>query len=283
MVSFIISRLVILVFGTLYPAYASYKAVKTRNVKEYVKWMMYWIVFALFTCIETVSDIFASLIPCYYEAKILFIFWLLSPWTKGASYLYRKFIHPTLSKREKEIDEYIATASDKGYETLKRVSKNGLTIAANAFMTSAIKGQTTILDQIRVYTNSPEKGHEDENFQKDELSLPNEVDNRVIEEQQSQPAEKDQDVAPSEESRTNTRRRRRRDLNKELDQSDSNKNQQDNESNITMKRYNYGHYAAEGSVKQYAKRHQELTGSKSSSSSHHSTRATRSSTRSLHS
>ena len=25
-----------LIFGTLYPAYASYKAVKTRNVKEYV-------------------------------------------------------------------------------------------------------------------------------------------------------------------------------------------------------------------------------------------------------
>ena len=25
-----------LVFGTLYPAYASYKAVKTKNVKEYV-------------------------------------------------------------------------------------------------------------------------------------------------------------------------------------------------------------------------------------------------------
>ncbi|TMS22671.1 Receptor expression-enhancing protein 3 [Larimichthys crocea] len=36
MVSWIISRSVVLVFGTLYPAYYSYKAVKTKNVKEYL-------------------------------------------------------------------------------------------------------------------------------------------------------------------------------------------------------------------------------------------------------
>ena len=27
-----------LVFGTLYPAFKSFKAVKTKNVKEYVSW-----------------------------------------------------------------------------------------------------------------------------------------------------------------------------------------------------------------------------------------------------
>ena len=31
-----------LVFGTLYPAYASYKAVKTKNVKEYVSTKLYF-------------------------------------------------------------------------------------------------------------------------------------------------------------------------------------------------------------------------------------------------
>jgi len=30
-----------LVLGTLYPAYASYKAVKTRNVKEYVSFYLH--------------------------------------------------------------------------------------------------------------------------------------------------------------------------------------------------------------------------------------------------
>ncbi|XP_033119406.1 uncharacterized protein T19C3.4-like [Anneissia japonica] len=157
MVSYIVSRLVVLVFGTLYPAYSSYKAIKSRNVKEYVKWMMYWIVFAIFSCVETFSDIFAAIIPFYYEAKILFIFWLISPWTKGATYMYRKFIHPTLSKKEKDIDDYIAHASDKGYEAFRKVSQNGLQIAANVVMKSAVKGQATLIDQIRRYQSDEHK------------------------------------------------------------------------------------------------------------------------------
>ncbi|KAK0152412.1 Receptor expression-enhancing protein 2 [Merluccius polli] len=90
-----------LAFGTLYPAYSSYKAVKTKNVKEYVKWMMYWIVFALFSTAETVTDMVLSWFPFYFELKIAFVIWLLSPYTKGSSVLYRKFVHPTLSNKEK--------------------------------------------------------------------------------------------------------------------------------------------------------------------------------------
>lgn len=74
-----------IVFGTLYPAYSSYKAVKSRDLKEYVsallyladendtvwrwvwlrlsptlqvKWMMYWIIFALFSTVEVFTDMF---------------------------------------------------------------------------------------------------------------------------------------------------------------------------------------------------------------------------------
>lgn len=33
--------------------------------------------------------------------KILFVIWLLSPATRGSSVLYRRFVHPQLTKREK--------------------------------------------------------------------------------------------------------------------------------------------------------------------------------------
>ncbi|KAJ6667827.1 hypothetical protein lerEdw1_016148 [Lerista edwardsae] len=162
-----------------------------------VKWMMYWIVFAFFTTAETLTDIILSWFPFYFELKIAFVIWLLSPYTKGSSVLYRKFVHPTLSNKEKrsgsesaivhrrrqslpltsrplapqvlllgiagkqwllrqaglaaaphhqqytqclEIDEYISQARDKSYETMMRVGKRGLNLAANAAVTAAAKG-----------------------------------------------------------------------------------------------------------------------------------------------
>ncbi|XP_076363566.1 receptor expression-enhancing protein 1-like isoform X1 [Tachypleus tridentatus] len=139
-----------LVFGTLYPAYASYKAVRTKNVKEYVKWMMYWIVFALFTFVETLFDIVVSFwLPFYYEMKILFVLWLLSPATKGSSILYRKFVHPQFMKREKEIDECLATARDRGYASLVHLSSRGLSYATAVIMQTAMRGQMSIVNHIR--------------------------------------------------------------------------------------------------------------------------------------
>uniref|UniRef100_A0A1Q3F676 Receptor expression-enhancing protein n=2 Tax=Culex tarsalis TaxID=7177 RepID=A0A1Q3F676_CULTA len=128
-----------LLFGTLYPAYASYKAVRTKNVKEYVKWMMYWIVFAFFTCIETFTDILLSWFPFYYEIKVILVLWLLSPATRGSSTLYRKFVHPMLTRREQEIDDYINQAKEKGYTAVLQLGSKGVNYATNVIMQTAIK------------------------------------------------------------------------------------------------------------------------------------------------
>ncbi|XP_041066064.1 receptor expression-enhancing protein 1-like isoform X1 [Carcharodon carcharias] len=141
-----------LTFGTLYPAYTSYKAVKTKNVKEYVRWMMYWIVFAIFTTVETFMDIFVSWFPFYYEIKVAFIVWLLSPYTKGASMIYRKFIHPTLSSKEKEIDCYISQAKERGYETMVNFGRKGLNMAATAAVSAAAKSQGAIAGRLRSFS-----------------------------------------------------------------------------------------------------------------------------------
>jgi receptor expression-enhancing protein 1/2/3/4 len=92
----------------LYPAYCSYKAVKNKDVREYVHWMMYWIVFAFYSFFETFADTFAAgWFPFYYELKIVFMLWLLSPATRGGSVIYRRIIHPTLVLHEPEIDAYL--------------------------------------------------------------------------------------------------------------------------------------------------------------------------------
>ncbi|KAL2720654.1 bromodomain-containing protein -like isoform X1 [Vespula squamosa] len=135
-----------LVFGTLYPAYASYKAVRTQNVKEYVKWMMYWIVFALFTCAETFTDVFFSFwFPFYYEIKIILVLWLLSPATKGSSILYRRFVHPALTRREAEIDEALARATEQGYKAVLHLGTRGVNYATTVLMQTAIKNLPNII------------------------------------------------------------------------------------------------------------------------------------------
>ncbi|NXI70876.1 REEP4 protein, partial [Anseranas semipalmata] len=117
-----------------------------------VRWMMYWIVFALFMATETITDIFLPWLPFYYEVKMAFVIWLLSPYTRGASLLYRKFVHPTLSRREKEIDTYIIQAREQGYETMVRFGKRGLNIAATAAVQAAAKSQGALAGRLRSFT-----------------------------------------------------------------------------------------------------------------------------------
>lgn len=49
--------------------------------------------------------------PFYYEFKIVFVLWMLSPMTQGSSFLFKKFVHPQLARREK--------VSVAGYQLLK--------------------------------------------------------------------------------------------------------------------------------------------------------------------
>ena len=111
--------------------------------------MMYWTVFALFTTLETFLDIFFSWFPFYYEIKILFILWVLSPATHGSSLLYKKVVHPLLISREKEIDELIEKAKQQGYTTCLNLFSSGFQYASNLFLNSAIKGQSFLGTQLK--------------------------------------------------------------------------------------------------------------------------------------
>ncbi|KAI6239551.1 Receptor expression-enhancing protein [Aphelenchoides fujianensis] len=156
MISILFSRLAILVCGMLYPAYKSFKAVRLKDAKEYMKWMMYWIAFAIFCVAESFADIFVSFwFPFYYELKILFILWLVSPWTKGGTILYRKasllallfpiidsilqWIHPTLMKHEEEIDVVIQKAGQFG--------RRALVYAQDIVRTAALRGHTYLVPE----------------------------------------------------------------------------------------------------------------------------------------
>ncbi|GFU49704.1 receptor expression-enhancing protein 4 [Nephila pilipes] len=134
-------------FGILYPAYASYKTVKTKNVRDYVKWMMYWIVFALYTSIEIFTDMFLAFwFPFYYEFKILFVLWLICPATRGSTYIFKKFINPLLSRHEAVLDAYISSSLDNGFEVLKKLGAQGIEYIRHFVIEFLNKGQTTAIN-----------------------------------------------------------------------------------------------------------------------------------------
>ncbi|CAG5118164.1 unnamed protein product [Candidula unifasciata] len=159
---------------TLFPAYL------------FVKWMMYWIVFALFCTVETFSDFLLSWFPFYYEFKIVFVLWLLSPFTQGSSFLFRKFVHPQLARREKDIDELIDQTIKQGYSTFFDLGNKGIKV----ILKSVITGQSKLVDHLRhSYSTSDlsNDGHDivprQDAVGDREEEKEYELDNRLIEDQ----------------------------------------------------------------------------------------------------
>lgn len=96
-----------IIFSIIYPAYGSFKAIRNKDIREYLKWIVYWIVFAFFHCFEILSDAILNWFPFYYEIKVIFLIWLLGPSSRGAMKFYKSIIHPTLISKEQVSRKYL--------------------------------------------------------------------------------------------------------------------------------------------------------------------------------
>ncbi|QDZ21222.1 HVA22-like protein [Chloropicon primus] len=115
--------------GFLYPAYQSYKALESNRLDAAAEWLTYWVIFSLFTVIESVGDFLISWIPFYSFLKLGFLTWLLLPKFKGASKLYQTLVQPLIRKHEAKIDHGL----NQGYETALNFHKTGLGFITQRF------------------------------------------------------------------------------------------------------------------------------------------------------
>ncbi|KAK4053740.1 hypothetical protein OIV83_001396 [Microbotryomycetes sp. JL201] len=110
---YLLSRLVSTVAGAIYPAYASYKAIKANDVSQLEVWLMFWVVMGIVMTFESTLEWLVTWVPFYYEIKTLVILWLTLPQIQGSTYIYVAHVHPFLTEHEDEIDQAIADGKDR--------------------------------------------------------------------------------------------------------------------------------------------------------------------------
>jgi receptor expression-enhancing protein 5/6 len=98
------------IVGFLYPAFKSFEAIESKQKGDDIQWLVYWVVFAFFSVIETFIDFLLYWIPFYYAFKLAFLLWAMLPQTKGAKFLYDSFLKDFLKKNESRIDAAMADA-----------------------------------------------------------------------------------------------------------------------------------------------------------------------------
>jgi receptor expression-enhancing protein 5/6 len=100
--------------GFIYPAYASIRALESKNKDDDTQWLTYWVVFAFFSVAEFFSDIIFSWFPFYWLAKIVFLVWCMLPLaSNGTTLVYTRVIRPVFMQNQTKIDGAVNTAMDK--------------------------------------------------------------------------------------------------------------------------------------------------------------------------
>ncbi|XP_013403702.1 receptor expression-enhancing protein 5 isoform X2 [Lingula anatina] len=111
--------------GFLYPAYASIKAIETKEKDDDTKWLTYWVTYSVFSLAEFFSDIFLFWIPFYWFLKCLFLVWCMVPVDafNGSIIIYYRFIRPFVLRHQDSVDKTLGKAKDLAGDALKEGEK----------------------------------------------------------------------------------------------------------------------------------------------------------------
>ena len=109
-------RTLISCLGIALPAARTYRCAKREIdsssrplLKEEMRvqsafWLAHWTVICLLICFESCAEWMISWAPLYFEAKFVFILWLVLPHTRGTSKVYTRLVSPFFEKWEPVID-----------------------------------------------------------------------------------------------------------------------------------------------------------------------------------
>jgi len=113
--------------GFGYPAYASVKAIESPQTNDDTKWLMYWVVFSVFSVVEFFSDILLNWFPLYWLVKCVFLIWCFVPISaNGTNFIYSKLVRPVFLKHQNEIDSVLNKAGQMAGKVAEKAAENAM-------------------------------------------------------------------------------------------------------------------------------------------------------------
>jgi len=87
--------------------YSSFKAIETPGKDDDTQWLIYWVIYSIFSMAESITDIFVFWFPFYYEMKLVVLILLQIPQLKLPMTLYQSYVRPFLKANETKIDTLV--------------------------------------------------------------------------------------------------------------------------------------------------------------------------------
>ncbi|CAJ1937513.1 unnamed protein product [Sphenostylis stenocarpa] len=74
--------------------YASVIAIESQSRLDDRQWLSYWIIYSFLSLMEMLLQPLLDRIPIWYDVKVVGVAWLVLPKTKGAAFLYERYVRP---------------------------------------------------------------------------------------------------------------------------------------------------------------------------------------------
>ncbi|CAE7220644.1 Reep5 [Symbiodinium sp. KB8] len=98
--------------GFTWPAYRTFKAIESDDLKDDAFWLKYWVCFGVLTIADGALSFVLWWMPFYYLVKAGVVLYLMLDATRGAEVAYDFLVKPLLLKYQDFIDDSVVKATE---------------------------------------------------------------------------------------------------------------------------------------------------------------------------